>query len=196
MIQNKINIWEYLNNLNNLKTLIISEGSFHLKNIKRFTKTLRELIDDNFRPEYKLLLPSKITMEIGKTIQSIILQNEQNYYMVQRQNFKVRSYDLHNLSLLLKNTELMLEYFGDIIFNRIEQSGLLGLVKFYQHFFLKLNSDVLKYIFEFSCVPFLKFQKQIEQSSEKNFYILKHLLLKNILDVFCYCKLFNNSPSI
>lgn len=173
MIENKICIHEYLNNL---RMIIWSEGKFPTSNIKRFTKTIRNFIDENMFPIYKVLFPSSVTMVLGKTLKSIMADGH-NYCMIQKHQYKVRSYDLQNLSILLKNAELMLEFHGDLLVKHVKDSNLIfdNLKEMYENILPDLPTDIHSCIFEFTSLSILKNQKEINQATSNELPILNNI---------------------
>lgn len=84
--------------------------------------------------------------------------------MIQRKKISVRLYDLYNLSFLLKNTKIMIDYYGTRVC-QIVNSKLIYKYTFviYDKMFSCLPSYIIIYIFEFSTnLPFLKFQKTLK----------------------------------
>lgn len=170
LVINKINIREYLKNLKS------KEIPFY--GTDRYSMTFKEFLNNHTNPMYNMVVPYKIICMIEQTYPINESYLDYDCIIIQKNDLQVRSHSLYNISNLLKNTNLMLEYLGEHINSQIQENKIIYnlIIKIYQQIFPKLPHDILCYIYEFVGISWLPITKPIELTAKiSNYKILKQL---------------------
>lgn len=125
--------------------------NFNIRSIGRFSITIRDFIDIHLSPSLKHLFPPKITSILGRTFHHYELVENQNYCLIRRREYSVRSYDLSLLVKIAEQISSMITYLKIDLFNAVYGNNYL---KYYRIFLLDqsnilIPTDNIRYIFEF-----------------------------------------------
>lgn len=159
---------EFSDLLLNLKNFIIANNKWPMTGVNRFTKTMRQLIDEHFSEIYQNIFSPRINIIIGKTMNLGSIVKNSDFIVVPQENFFVRSYDLNSLLKLLKNMEIVTTYCVEPLKKMLNSKLVFKFVfPIYCKLLHKLPQDLVRLVLEYTTeFPFFQTQKIIDDGDE------------------------------
>lgn len=187
MMIRDLEIIEFINNysfldikIDKLKYIESNLKNFSKISIDRFEITIRDFIDEHLKSIFKNLFPPMITSILGRIFYYGELKENYNFRIVEKNKFKVRSYDLPSLKKIVNQISNMITYLKIDIYNTIHEKNYL---KYFRIFLLEkckiiLPTEIIRLIFEF--IGSVEKEQEVEEYEKNIDYSLYYDKIKKI----------------